>query len=323
MLESPYYLRDNTGMASDPFSDILKIADARSVISGGFTAEIPWAMQYPVPEKIKFFAIVKGRCWLRLDGEEEPVRVETGDVLIVSGQRPFLLFSDSDTDDSETDPMDAKAVFAAATGPMVQLGERDDYVQIGGHVQLNPSSGNLLSDALPPLIHVRAAAPQAGILQWLLDQLVQEETAGLPGASVASMQIAQLLFVQLLRSQLENAEPFPLGWLRALGDPRIAPALRLMHSDPGRAWHLNELACAVAMSRTTFALHFKTVVGVPPLTYLLNWRMHLAQRALREENVQVSEVALSLGYTSESAFSNAFKRVMGQAPKRYQQEASS
>jgi AraC-like DNA-binding protein len=315
MLESPYYLRDNTGMASDPFSDIIKIADARSVVSGGFTAETPWAMQYPVPEKIKFFAIVKGHCWLRLDSEKEPVRLETGDVLVVSGQRPFLLSSDL-----ETEPIDAKAVFAAATGPMAQIGERDDYVQIGGHVQLNPSSGNLLSDALPPLIHVRAAAPQAGILQWLLDQLVQEETAGLPGSSVASMQIAQLLFVQLLRSQLENAEPFPPGWLRALGDPRIAPALRLMHSDPSRAWQLNELARAVAMSRTTFALHFKTVVGVPPLTYLLNWRMHLAQRALREDNVQVSEVALSLGYTSESAFSNAFKRVMGQAPKRYQRE---
>ena len=71
------------------------------------------------------------------------------------------------------------------------------------------------------------------------------------------------------------------------------------------------------MSRTTFALHFKTVAGVAPLTYLTEWRMRLAERALREENVPVAVLARSLGYTSESAFSNAFKRVTGNAPKRY------
>jgi len=91
-----------------------------------------------------------------------------------------------------------------------------------------------------------------------------------------------------------------------------------MHGDPGRSWQLGELAKAVCMSRTTFALRFKTVTGVAPLTYLLNWRMSLAQHALRERNISVFDLALSLGYTSESAFSNAFKRVVGMAPKRYQ-----
>ena len=75
------------------------------------------------------------------------------------------------------------------------------------------------------------------------------------------------------------------------------------------------------MSRTTFVVRFKTVAGVPPLTYLLNWRMRLAGSALREESVAVSELALSLGYTSESAFSNAFKRTMGISPKRYRDAA--
>ena len=75
------------------------------------------------------------------------------------------------------------------------------------------------------------------------------------------------------------------------------------------------------MSRTTFIVRFKTVAGVPPLTYLLNWRMRLAERALRKENIPVSNLALSLGYTSESAFSNAFKRTMWMAPKRYRDAA--
>jgi AraC-like DNA-binding protein len=71
------------------------------------------------------------------------------------------------------------------------------------------------------------------------------------------------------------------------------------------------------MSRTTFAVRFKAIVGVAPLTYLTEWRMRLAQRALREGNAPVSELAALLGYGSESAFSNAFKRVTGDAPKRY------
>jgi AraC-like DNA-binding protein len=93
--------------------------------------------------------------------------------------------------------------------------------------------------------------------------------------------------------------------------------LRLMHRDPARAWKLDELAKEVAMSRTSFATRFKSSAGVPPLTYLQSLRMRHAERRLREGTVQVSELALSLGYSSESAFSNAFKRATGLAPKRY------
>ena len=204
---------------------------------------------------------------------------------------------------------------------MVNLGSGDECLQIGGFVQLDSASGGLLADVLPPLIHVRAASPQATVLRWLLDQLVRERTAELPGASLASTQLAQLIFIQILRAHLEASGPLRAGWLRALGDKRIAPALRLMHSDPARSWQLEELAKATAMSRTTFVVRFKAVAGVPPLTYLLNWRMRLAERALRAENVPVSALALSLGYTSESAFSNAFKRIIGMSPKRYRDAA--
>ncbi len=138
-----------------------------------------------------------------------------------------------------------------------------------------------------------------------------------PGAQLASAQLAQLLFIQILRAHLKAAAPMPAGWLRALGDPRIAPALRLMHCDPGRGWHLDELAKACAMSRTTFAFHFKRATGVAPLTYLTEWRMCLAERALREEASPVAVLGQSLGYTSESAFSNAFKRVIGHSPRAY------
>ncbi|MET0402826.1 MAG: AraC family transcriptional regulator, partial [Cystobacter sp.] len=82
-------------------------------------------------------------------------------------------------------------------------------------------------------------------------------------------------------------------------------------------WQVAELAKKVGMSRTRFAVHFKETTGVAPLTYLLNWRMRLAQRALRDGSISISELALSLGYAAESAFSNAFKRATGMAPTHY------
>lgn len=312
MLENPHYVRDSTEMTADPFSDVLKIANAQSVVSGGFTAGGPWAIRFPPPSKIKFFGVVKGNCWLRIDGEDLPVGLEAGDVGLLSAQRSFVFAGDL-----SAVPVDAKRVFTTDVGMIAKLGDGDDCFLIGGHVELDSASGWLLADVLPPLIHVRAASPQATVLQWLLDQLVRERSAELPGASVASAQLAHLMFIQILRAHLETAGPLVGGWLRAVSDKRLAPALRLMHGDPGRSWQLEELAKAAAMSRTTFASHFKTVAGVAPLTYLTQWRMRLAERALREGNTPVSVLAHSLGYTSESAFSNAFKRVTGNAPKRY------
>jgi AraC-like DNA-binding protein len=299
-------------MTTDPFSDILKLSNAETFVSGGFAAGGSWAIRFPSPDKIKFFALVKGNCWLRIDGQESPVRVEEGDVFLLSAQPSFVLASDL-----AAVPVDASGLFTGTVYRTAKLGDGDDCIQIGGHVRLDPSSGGLLADVLPPLIHVKAASPHARILRWLLDQLVREPAAELPGAALASAQLAQLLFVHILRVHLETSCPLATGWLRAVADNRLAPALRLMHADPGRSWQLEELAKAAAMSRTTFAHHFKTAAGVPPLTYLTEWRMRLAERALREENTPVSVLAGQLGYTSESAFSNAFKRVTGNAPKRY------
>lgn len=307
MLDGALYLRESTEMDADPFSDILKLTNTTSLATGGFTAGGTWALRFPAPEKIKFFAVVKGTCWVRIDGEAEPVHFGTGDVGLLTAKRSFVLGSDP-----HAIPLDAMTVFSGK--PTAMLGDGRDFAHIGGHVLLDPASGRLLAEVLPPWIHVPAASPQAMRFRWLLDELVEERATGLPGSQLASAQLSQLLFIQILRAHLKTSAPMPASWLRALGDPRIAPALRLMHGDPARTWHLDELAEACAMSRTTFALHFRTVAGVAPLTYLTQWRMRLAERALREKSSPVAAVAQSLGYTSESAFSNAFKRATGQSP---------
>ncbi|TCR63683.1 AraC family transcriptional regulator [Bosea sp. BK604] len=303
-------------MNADPFSDILKFTNAESLVTGGFTAGGAWAIRFPAPDKIKFFAIVKGECWVSIEGEAEPLHFETGDVGLLSAKRSFVLASDP-----SLPPVDAMGLFSGAGKAVAILGDGTDFAHIGGHVLLDPASGRLLADVLPPWIHVPAASQQAAAFRWLLDQLVEERASDLPGAPLASAQLAQLLFIQILRAHLKTSGAMPAGWLRALGDARVAPALRLMHGDPGRAWHLDELARSCAMSRTTFASHFKAVAGVAPLSYLTQWRMRLAERTLRDEATAVAVLGQSLGYTSESAFSSAFKRVTGISPKAYRNAA--
>jgi AraC-like DNA-binding protein len=303
-------------MSADPFSDILEFTRAETLVTGGFTAGGRWAIRFPPPDKIKFFAVVKGHCWVRIEGENEPIGVGPGDAGLISVPRSFVLSSDPGVE-----PVDAMALFRGAATNTAHLGDGEDFSYLGGHVLLDPTSQELLADALPPWIHIRAELPQAVAFGWLLDQLVQERSSILPGSKLASEQLAQLLFIQILRAHLTTSDTLPNGWFRALADPRIAPALRSMHRDPSHAWGLEELARVAAMSRTMFAVHFKKVVGVAPLAYLAAWRMRLAARALREEDVPVAVLAHTLGYTSESAFSNAFKRMTGSSPNRYRSDA--
>ncbi|QEX20174.1 AraC family transcriptional regulator [Hypericibacter adhaerens] len=302
-------------MTGDPFSDVIRLVKAQSVMAGGLTAGGTWAIRFPAPDEIKLFALVKGRCWLHIDGED-PFRLETGDIVLLAFKRGFILASDL-----TAMPIDAWTLFAGGTVRTAKLGDSEDCIQIGGHVRLDPVNGGLLADLLPPLIHIRAGAPGAASLQWLLAALVREQAEELPGASLASTQLAQLMFLQILRVYFQKSGPLPTGWLRAVTDRRLSAAIRLMHGEPGRPWRLDELARAAAMSRSAFAHYFKTVAGLAPLEYLTNWRMRLAERELREGSMPVANLARSLGYGSESAFSNAFKRAMGQAPKRYRSAA--
>lgn len=303
-------------MPADPLSDTLGLMDSRCVVSGGFTAGGDWALRFPRPEMLKITVVVKGGMYVALEGAAEAVRLEPGDAAVFDGSRGFVVASDP-----AVEPADATRLFADTPGSMIHYGGGEEVAFIGGHIELGRAGEELILHALPPLLHVRAGAEEAPVLRWLLDQLVHELTTERAGADFAADQLAQLMFVQVLRAYLADADALPAGRLRALADERIAPALRLMHADPARPWQLGELARAAAMSRTTFAERFRTVAGVPPLTYLLDWRMSLARRALRDGETSVSDLAQKVGYTSESAFSNAFKRTTGIAPRRYRDAA--
>jgi AraC-like DNA-binding protein len=317
MLEKPFNVCENLILPDvDPLSDVLAFIRARTVVAGGFTAGGSWAVAFPPTSKLKFWGITQGECWLSIEGEKEAKRVREGDVFLLVVPRQKVLASEIGVE-----PVHLHELAAKRVGAIARHGSGDSFSMIGGTVELDPLTGGLLLAALPPLVHIRPDSPQAPTVHWLLDRLVGEAASGLPGASAISGHFADAMFVEILRSHMAAAGSPPPGWLRAVTDARLAPALKLMHASPGRSWQLHELAGAAAMSRATFAHHFRAAAGISPLAYLTEWRMRLAQRMLRDDPQPVAAIALSLGYASESSFSTAFKRVVGAAPRHYREAA--
>ena len=129
--------------------------------------------------------------------------------------------------------------------------------------------------------------------------------------------LAYLMLVQALRLHLAEGSSGGIGWLFALSEKQMSAAISSMHDDPAHGWTIQKLAERAGMSRSTFALKFKETVGASPMEYLTRWRMLLAGDRLANSSDPISAIARSLDYDSESAFSTAFRRVMGCSPREY------
>ncbi len=303
-------------MTSDPFSDVLSLISARSVVSGSLVAGGSWAIRFPASDRLNFWGIARGSCWCVMEGEE-PVFLEAGDFVLRAAPRTTLLAADL-----QATPVEFEDLAVSSTGGR-HHGVGDDFLIVGGKVDFDARRGAPLLVSLPPTILIRHGSAHSTVLQWLLAQLVRERTDSLPGVAAASSQLAQLMLIQILRAHLDSDASLAPGWLRLLGSRRLAPAVRLLHGEPAKVWGLEELASACSMSRATFAVHFKADAGITPVAYLTQLRMRLAERTLREGDTAVSKVGYALGYSSESAFSTAFKRFAGEAPTRYRANARS
>jgi len=299
-------------MGGDQLSEVFDLVEVGGQVTGGFAVRGPWMSRTPIEHPLKYIAMVHGRALLTTDAGGEPIALDPGDVAILNN-RSWLELSGG-TGEGPRREIIPETGFSSAH--FIGADRRTDDVVIGGHVDLNPVGQALLLQALPPVGHVHASTAAASGLRGSLDRLFDEVTGDRVGSAFAIRQYGQLLLLEVLRAYVDQVE-LPTGWLRVLTDERLRPALGLMHAEPGRSWGLAELARAAAMSRTSFAERFRATAGMPPLTYLSRWRILLAQRALRDSDVRVGALAGELGYSSESAFSTAFKREVGESPLRY------
>jgi len=313
MLGNPHFIRNRPVLAMDPLSDVLSLMRPRNHMSAGFDAGGDWSIQFPDQrESIKCGAIVSGSCWLSVDGVADPARLEAGDSFLLPSGRPFRL-----SNDLALTPVGAASVFAhVPEGGIVTHQGGGDCMLVSSRFALAGNYASMLLGVLPPIVHLRKETDQA-TLRWSVERMMQELRDLQPGGFLVVQHLAHMILVQALRLHMAEGPAGGVGWLFALGDRQMGAAITAMHGDPAHRWTLQALADRAGMSRSTFALRFKGTVGKSPMEYLARWRMLLAGDRLANSRDSISTIALSLGYESESAFSTAFKRIMGGSPRQY------
>jgi AraC-like DNA-binding protein len=301
----------------DPLSQILSLLKPRSYITAGFDAGGAWALTLDdLAGRIKCYAVVKGACWLSIEGIEEPVPCEAGDCFVLpSGCRVII-----GTDLNMQPELASNVLDPNCSGEVVTYNGGGDVYLVGSRFEVNGRHAEVLLQTLPPLMKVETSGDRAR-LRWSIDLMMEEFREARPGSSLIAQQLAHMMLTQAIRLYAEDTARGDIGWLTTMSDPYLGPALGAMHADPAAQWTVEELARCAGMSRSAFAHRFRARAGETPIAYLTRWRMMLAGERLIEGRDSVARIASSLGYESEHAFGTAFKRVMRSSPRRYAREA--
>ncbi|MEU5846828.1 AraC family transcriptional regulator [Saccharopolyspora shandongensis] len=304
----------------DLLADYLAGVRAKGAVFCQSVVEPPWAVRFSDPAPLALGAMLRGESWI-VGAGTTPVRVQERDVVLVRGLRPFTV-ADRPTTEPQVviegpDLYWTTSDGPAAAGPDLALGPRTYGFSADGsdlfvtaEYPLHGDVSERLLEALPKV----AVIPREPEFAPLLDLLAVEVDSEEPGQQVVLDRLLDLLLVRALRSWFAQPEAEPPPGYRALADPRIGRALRLMHERPDHPWTVAALGAEAGMSRAVFARRFAELVGQPPLRYLTEWRMALAADMLRAPGATVASVARKVGYADGFAFSNAFKRVRDMPP---------
>jgi transcriptional regulator GlxA family with amidase domain len=184
-----------------------------------------------------------------------------------------------------------------------------------GVVHVDHVAAHRLVAQLPTVVHIDSwRDDDSSWLHHMVRFIAREARELRPGGETVLTRLADVLVIQAIRAWLESSPEANRGWLAAVRDDQIGPALRSMHRAPERDWTVASLAGEANMSRSAFSARFSHLVGEPAMQYLTQWRMQLAHTYLRESTDPLSAVAGRFGYQSEAAFCRAFKRTFGVPP---------
>ncbi len=293
---------------SDPLSEVIALLQPRTVFSKGISGAGRWAVRYSAFGQPSFCAVLEGSCRLAVDGHR-PLTLEAGDFLLLPATPGFTMSGFEPAKPVRIDPK----VTPAPTGE-VRHGTRGgppDVRLLGGYFVFDSPDAALLVSLLPSLVHVRGDERLSLLVRLVGEEASERRT----GRDLVLARLVEVLLIEALRSTPRDEAP--PGLLRGLADARLAPAIQQMHAHTARSWTVPQLAKTAALSRSAFFDRFTRTVGLPPMEYLLGWRMAVAKDLLRRHELGVTEVARRVGYGSASTFSTAFSRHVGQPPSRY------
>ena len=297
---------------TDPLTEVIALLQPRAVFSRPISGAGRWGVRYSAFGQPSFCAVLEGRCRLAVDGHR-PLALEGGDFVLLPATPGFTMSGFEPVRFERLDPN----VMATVPGEVRHgtRGGRPDVRLLGGWFVFDSPDSALLVSLLPSLVHVRGIE-RLSVLVRLVGEEAGERRSG---RDLVLTRLVEVLLIEALRST--PGEDAPPGLLRGLADAQLVPAIRQMHGKLARSWTMAQLAKTAALSRSAFFARFSRIVGLPPMEYLLAWRMTVAKDLLRRQGVGLAEVAERVGYGSASTFSTAFNRHVGKPPSRYARES--
>ncbi|NUR43410.1 MAG: AraC family transcriptional regulator [Streptomyces sp.] len=318
----------------DALAGLLEGPRARGAFMIRACFEPPWSVRVEDRAPLTVMVMVRGEAWISPDAGERSetgvppaagsgsVRLRAGDLAIARGPDPYTCADDPGTEPQalilpggECRYPDGRSLNGVMDLGVRTWGDRLDgsaVMLIGTYLWQGEVSGRLL-DALPPLLTLTPEVWDCPLTPLLMEEIVRDE----PGQEVVLDRLLDLLVIAALRAWFARPEGAAPAWYRALADPVVGRALRLVQDDPAHPWTVASLAAKAGVSRAALGRRFTELVGEPPMTYLTGWRLALAADRLREGDATLEAIARQVGYGSAFALSSAFKRVYGVSPQEH------
>lgn len=313
---------------ADPLGEALHFLRMSGVITARSELTAPWSIDLPpMRDCVLYHVVTAGEAWLEVD-VDEPMVMRPGDFFLVPHGEGHRI-----ADREEFIGPDAPPADDLFSLPIQRISSRYELLRHGGGgattklvcgaVRFDHPAAKDLVRMLPRVIRTSSwEAPEGEWLRSTLQLMAAESQALRPGGETVITRLADILVIQAIRTWITSNPDARTGWLGALHDDRIGPALLQIQRAPEKPWTVESLAKGVAMSRSAFAARFRDLVGESPVQYLTRWRMHTALTWLQDGEFTVAGLASRLGYRSEAAFSRAFKRVVGVAPGSVKRQAA-
>lgn len=298
---------------SDPLTDIVALLNPRPTHSKLVEGAGEWRIFRESSGEAFYCAVLQGECRMSVNGKVSQ-RLMAGDFILIPAtytiENTSTGISASAAITMPTLLGEGHVRIGATTGPA-------EFVMSVGHCEFNTPDKTLIVSLLPGEILTKGQRRFITLLELLLD----ESRARRPGRDVVLMRLLQLLLVESLRSNPALSKS--AGILQGLQHEKLATALQLIHENPAFDWQIAELARRCAMSRSSFFAAFSETVGMPPMQYLVFWRMSLAKNALISSADKIEQIAFQIGYQSASAFIVAFTKYVGMPPGEFRRQNAS
>jgi len=278
-----------------------------------------WSYSIDKKDTILFYLVLSGGFCLDVGNEVR--QANAGDIIMISNAAQHISYA-LNYHGNEAKSLDTRLVNEGNKVIELNVTGDNNASLILIECQYDKEIIRPLLSVLPSILPELSESSDArfGVVDIEVKLLTLESEKERMGRMAVINHWAGIMMIECLRTYIESLPEATDNWLRALKDPYLAKAIAAMHGDPSQNWTIHKLAEVAGMSRSSFAQRFKEVVGMPPLTYLIGYRLRLASRYLRLQQNSISRISELVGYASDSTFSQAFKRVYGISPKAYRQQ---